>query len=353
MSSAANSIPATSASANDSAYFGRAWSITIDPIVSGGNNITFSNIGEPDTLKVNLFAQKQVGLGAGMAWWNADVTIYNLNPKTEQQILSLVQGDLVTISAGYKKYFTRDGSVIFKGRVFQVMWDRENVVDFRVTIRCLVGLIEDKRNPIVLDSVPGQTQAALVRAMAQQAHMQLDIDAAAEQKLSRVSLPRGQAHFGPIGDTVQRIAKENGLFAWIDSEKINIHDMARNPEDPDQLVPDLIYAPPNTSKTSGTGTKEGKVFQTLIGTPQQIQQGIVFTVLMDSQLRLGSLVKLDMSVIRQLPFQMGVIPGKLDQSGMYIVIGLTYIGDTRGNEWYTEATAVSTNWMLLYSEGKQ
>jgi hypothetical protein len=353
MSSAVNHLPGTFKKPNDSFFFDRAWSVTIDPIVSGGKNVTFSNIGEPDTLKVNLFAQKQVGLGAGMAWWNADVTIYNLNPRTEQKILSLVQGDMVTISAGYKKYFTRDGCVIFKGRVFQVMWERENVVDFRVTIRCLVGLIEDKRHPIVLDSVPGQTQATIVKNMAKAAHMQLDMDAAAEKKLSQVALPRGQAHFGPIGDDVQRIAKENGLFAWIDAERLNIHDLARDPKDPKQLQPDVVYVPPGTKVTSGDTSKDGLIFPTLIGTPQQIQEGVGFTVLMDSRLKLGSLVKLDMTAIRQLPYQMGVIPSVLDQSGMYIVVGLVYIGDTRGNEWYTEVTAVSTNWALLYSQGKQ
>jgi hypothetical protein len=233
------------------------------------------------------------------------------------------------------------------------MWERDNVVDFRVTIRCLVGLIEDKRNPIVLDSVPGQTLAALVKSMAAAAHIPLDMDARAEEKLSRTKLPRGQAHFGSIGDDVQRIARRNGLFAWIGAERINIHDLARDPQDPDQLVPDLIYVPPGTRKTVGDTSKSGLILPTLIGTPQQIQQGVVFTVLMDSRLKLGSLVKLDMTAIRQLPFQMGVIPSMLDKSGMYIVIGLTYIGDTRGNEWYTEVTAVSTNWMLLYSQGKQ
>jgi hypothetical protein len=51
-------------------------------------------------------------------------------------------------------------------------------------------------------------------------------------------------------------------------------------------------------------------------------------------------VKLDQTLIRQEKIRRGILQTRLDEDGLYRVAGVMHIGDTRGNEWYTEVVAV-------------
>jgi hypothetical protein len=51
------------------------------------------------------------------------------------------------------------------------------------------------------------------------------------------------------------------------------------------------------------------------------------------------LVKIDNQIIRQMAIQYGSSGfSRLDEDGIYRVIGVTHSGSTRGNEWYTMVT---------------
>ena len=54
-------------------------------------------------------------------------------------------------------------------------------------------------------------------------------------------------------------------------------------------------------------------------------------------------IKIDNTVIRQSPFSPGQNSTILTQDGVYIVGGPRRIGDSRGNEWYSEITGLTSN----------
>src|SRR6185312_14350655 len=126
-----------SAVASANPFFGRAWSLSIDPL-NGQPAIQITNVGIPsdekDALKV-VFSVDRVYWQE--LWW-AEISIYNLAGSTESNILQ--PGANVSLSAGYQKSFDVNTNRIFQGSVFQPMWERRDVVDYIVTLRCVVGL---------------------------------------------------------------------------------------------------------------------------------------------------------------------------------------------------------------------
>ena len=55
-------------------------------------------------------------------------------------------------------------------------------------------------------------------------------------------------------------------------------------------------------------------------------------------------MRLDNTSIAQMKREIGQFPTILDKNSEYIVAGVRHIGDTRGNEWYTDVTAVTRNY---------
>jgi hypothetical protein len=113
-----------------------------------------------------------------------------------------------------------------------------------------------------------------------------------------------------------------------------------------ELVPNTGYVPaPPVLITPFTG---------LIGTPEQTQNGLEITVLMNPSIKIGRTVQLDYSNINQLRY--GTDKGstllntllaqtstKLSPSGTYYVMRAEHSGDTRGTPWYTKLTCLSTD----------
>jgi hypothetical protein len=131
---------------------------------------------------------------------------------------------------------------------------------------------------------------------------------------------------------------------WISPNGLNIRSLT-----PASEVPDLVFGPPYVTNLPNSQSTSGLTKQTILGTPQQTQQGVAFRVLLDSQLKIGQLIKIDMSAIRQLPKTPGQYPSILDQDGLYVIAGLRHSGDTRGNDWTTEIIGVARQWSQLFS----
>jgi hypothetical protein len=155
-------------SASTPRYFGRAWDVTVTTNPGSPNEelITLSTSdSDPEALRVTFDIEQYVL----RAYWTADITIYNMKA---QQFIQ--KNDLVTISAGYKANFSKDSSLIFKGRVYQPMWLRENVTDLTLTLRCLIGLFEDEQTYINLTIAGGATQADAVQQVASAAGINIE-----------------------------------------------------------------------------------------------------------------------------------------------------------------------------------
>ena len=83
----------------------------------------------------------------------------------------------------------------------------------------------------------------------------------------------------------------------------------------------------------------------LVGFPQQTQDGVNFTCLLNPLITIffpPMLIKLDNSLIRQIAFSYGSASvSRLDQNYTYRVIGVTHEGDTRGNKWYSNVVGAN------------
>jgi hypothetical protein len=128
------------------------------------------------------------------------------------------------------------------------------------------------------------------------------------------------------------IARRNNGIVWRDKGKLNL----LRQEDMFKVSENAMVV----SQTTG-----------LIGTPQQTEYGVNFTSLLNPLYNLNDgktlqQVKIDQSQIRQQKILYGQLWSRLDQDGMYKVIGYRHSGDSRGNTWQTDVTCCNLIGML-------
>jgi hypothetical protein len=304
------------------------------------------------------------------AFWQAEVVIYNANgpitsgPSAGINLMQAViqEGDVITISAGYQADYPYPSTppAIFTGSVFYTIQDRLNVVDERLIIHCLINRALTTQN-FINETIPLlSTQYSQARQIAQSAANPININSSqvqtainsANPQRGASQLPRGKSYFGNPHNYLNALAEQNSLVSWFDNTTWNV-DSLQNP------VGSLVatYAPVNTggAPTTINGTK-----LSLIGQPQQTQFGVDFRVLLDPTVQVKAplpQVAVQLQYIRQAPIpyplpkdQVAALP--LPQNNQYIVIGVHFIGDTRGNAWYSDITAVTLIQTALQMLGK-
>lgn len=250
----------------------------------------------------------------------ADITVYNLNGDTEAELIE--EGQTIIVEAGY-----REGTfgTIYKGQVFQKIRDRENVVDYTLTFHCIDCLNVIANEFVNFTMNDGGDQRSQIREIARQATTPIEVGYLTPY-ISDKKLPRGKTFFGEPKKFYRDISLDNNAQLCFTDGKAHIVNLAFDPAPGTALV-----------ITPETG---------LIGTPQQVQYGVTFTTLLDPRIQIFDkdhlmMVKLDMVLIRRQKIFQGQIQTMLDQDGIYRVIGVTYRGDTRGNEWYCEVMGVN------------
>jgi hypothetical protein len=335
--------------------------------------------------------------GARPAYVLANITIWNLNPATTQALLGgagsdtgevnpvaepsgtagifnvvIQQGDRVELSAGYVAGNPQMG-LIFQGYVFQPVWTKVDVVNYSLELRCLLGLLEGAQNTISLAIAAGATQLQIVQQMAANAYTPLPIDQIDSAALSKKTLPRGRTMFGRPDEIIAKIAADNSLFSWFSPHGLNIRSLNGVSQPPSPVAAgvgdafanvvsplpeapafpgldvDYTYSPPPPTGRASFAQTPGGLSQTIIGTPQQTEQGVEFTVLLDPRVKVGDVVKLDYSVIWQVllsaPDPNQRLPlTRLDADGVYVVFHIKHEGDTRGTPWYTHLNCLTSNW---------
>jgi hypothetical protein len=142
--------------------------------------------------------------------------------------------------------------------------------------------------------------------------------------------PRPQIFFGSVKDYLDNIAKDHDTKLSILDDTVTI---AKIQSDVASDTP-LVISP-------GEGG--------LIGTPQQTNDGIMFSVLLNPKIRIFKpkpmLVKLDMSKltdIKQIRVSQNNQFARLSQDGVYKILGVLHIGDTRGNAWESQIVACNS-----------
>jgi hypothetical protein len=337
-------------------FFGRAYSLTITPSTgpsAGVPIVVTSDTFEPQALRITF----NVVQLAFSAFWQAEITIWNADgyistgPSVGKNLYqSIIQeGDIVTLSAGYQADYPSPSTppAIFTGPIFYTIQDRVDVVDKRLILHCLLNRLLTTQN-FLNATVPSlSTQFTQARFIAQSSLVEIPIQPTLVEPLldsdipgrGATQLPRGKSYFGTPHTYLKALADQNSLLSWFDNKGWNLASLQK-------AVGDVVatYAP----LPQGGGPPEvvDGVTLTLIGQPKQTQFGVEFRVLLDPRVQVVSplcQVGLQMQFIRQAPIEYPIPSGGVPVPlvSQYIVVGVSFSGDTRGNEWYTDITGIA------------
>lgn len=249
-----------------------------------------------------------------------EIRIFNLAPEYENAIIE--EGYTVILEAGY-----RDGAygVIFKGNVFQVLWDRQDVVNTVLTLNCIDGLLISANNFISMTVEQRSYQQDIIRKMAIASRQMIRIGRIDDQVEAK-QLPRGKVYFGEPKNYLQEYAQDNRCQYYVSDGEAQVS----------KIDSSLTYL--SEDEAFVINAENG-----LVGAPQQTHDAVIFRCLLNPNLMIKNppmLVKLDQTLIRQEKIRRGVLQTRLDEDGLYRIAGITHIGDTRGTEWYTDVVAV-------------
>lgn len=337
------------------ALFGRAWEVTVAlPGANGAELVTLASsaLGQ-NGLDESLRVTFDVYTPAFQAYWYADICIYNLDQGLTQKILNaaapaqasqqqITQGVVVTLSAGYQ-----NGAygIIWKGVVFQPLWEREGAVDFKLTLHCVTALDKYSRNFISGAYAAGLNQTQLLNSIiAKTASGGSPIQPAGpnsiSKNLSKQAFGRGVTVFGNPKKYMDQIAQDNNMQWWESNKGLNLgspdEDVAVSTGDP------LIFSPPPLPGVNSAAPQvPAKNQGIIVDAPQQTQLGVSFRALLNPQVRVEKplpRVQLDYTQLRLQKRQLGQLPGILDANGTYVVGGARFLGDTRGQAWYVDVT---------------
>jgi hypothetical protein len=301
--------------------WGRKYKVRIEP-KGGGKAWDVSN------LRCTFRIEKTALSLANMA----DVQIYNLNAQTESDILK--EGAHVTIEAGYEGVIqqatpNQSGQIvnepiqygkIFDGLLLQIFRLQENNVDYQLNFVAEDGQDFINQGFVTVSKAANSTPRQIIDAVAGQANYPVQV-ARVTENLSTQALPRGKVIFGKPKDYLRTIAYENNANFYIEDNQVYLIRSSDIPSGSEVVL---------TPKTG------------LIGYPQQVNNGVEIKCLLNPKIKLETIVKIDNSSIRLMKAQRGQLITPLDADGLYQVIKVIHTGDTRGDEWYTTVTGVST-----------
>lgn len=319
--------------------WGRAWKLTVTSAGSSGEQqeVVSSSAWDPEALRV-VFDVVETTLPS--PFWFAEISIYNLNkPEIQNFLMNAVW---VRLEAGYQSGPSKS-SVIWDGPVLQTMFDRESVVDLKVTFNCIVGVPELTYSIVNFSTGPFASQMQIVQRMVSEIGNGYAFSSSdtASQKLQSKQLVRSKTIFGGLLKRLYETAGDNFLQAWVSAKNINISEMYSG-----QGNASLVYGPPLPAGYSSQPST-GNITRSVLDVPQQTPFGVIFRVLLDPRLVVKVppiLVQLERTVISQAKVQYGQVQTPLDSNLTFVAAQVRHYGDTRGNEWTTEVTGYSRNY---------
>lgn len=272
-------------------------------------------------LRCTFRASKTVTMQANLS----EVVIYNLNANTENTIIT--EGNEIIIEAGYEG--EAQYGVIFRGQIIQPIRDKEDGHTYKLKLTSLDGDTFLNYGTMNVTYEKGQTQRKIIEDIVTKASVPSELGSISEN-LSTQQLTRGKVVFGMARDFLRQLAKFQQATFYVEDGKVNF---VRADDLPTGEVVELNPA-------SG-----------LIGVPVQSELGVQFKCLLNPRIKLGTMVHIDSSLVREAQFtpnftQIGQTAkvqkvNPLEVNGLYKVISIDHIGDTRGDDWYTECKTVS------------
>ena len=264
---------------------------------------------------------------------SCDVRIYNLGNDTVNRIQA--EFTQIQILAGYPGTY----DLIFKGAIKQIRLGRQDGIDSYLDITAADG--DEAYNFAVVSAslaaastTPGSVADALYNALSGLSATQ-SITQGYSPTWPTDALPRGRVLYGLARDELRDFSSSNAV-SW------SIQDGALN------FIPYKSYKP-GTVPVIGPGTG-------LVGVPEQQIDGIHFRCLLNPLIKIGQLVKLDctvnlyrfgLSLSDQTNNALLQSVVKISGDGTYYVLNVSHSGDTRGQEWYTDAVCLATDATLI------
>lgn len=256
---------------------------------------------------------------------SARIRVYNMNPAT----MARVQQEFkrVVLQAGYEGNY----GLIFDGTVVQTRRGRTSQVDTHLDITAADG--DAAYNfAIVNTTLAAGSTAQDHFNVAAQAMGQHGVGVGYTAGLTSNPLPRGKVMFGMARDFMRGVARATQTTWSIQDGKIVV-------------IPETSYMPGEIPViNSETG---------LVGLPEQTQNGINFRVLLNPNIKIGTLVQLDNSSIQRFEYSLNVqqqaqnhrtsLENALQVDGYYYVMWAEHQGDTRGNDWYTDVVCLAAD----------
>ena len=299
--------------------FLRKWQVLISAEGDGANDIAL----DVSELRC-IFTVKYDMSGRAIC----SLQIYNLNPSTEATILR--KGYKVTILAGYQQ--SRYG-VIFSGNIIQAFTNRNNGTDYISEIYAINYEAIWQANTIRTNLAAGSEPRETLQAIANNADKPLTFGKITEG-LNRQKMPRGEVLFGDVSAFIRDLTFFDDAFDIINANG-EIEITKFNDEIPQGMAIDLS---PNNG---------------LIGAPIYSDDGIIIPMLLDSRIRIRSLIRIPNNIIlRQqanFNFDNGISSqiDKFESTGEYKIASFTHEGDTYGDIWKTEVIGFSTKKDLM------
>ena len=263
------------------------------------------------------------------------VRIYNVSETPQKPTAEQIQREFtrINLQVGYGQ----DIGVIFDGTIRQVRLGRENQVDTYLDI--VAGDGDEFYNyGLINTTLPAGANGAKAQydAIVQQTNKTIGSDPNNNQFLTggTTPLPRGKVMWGMAKNPMRDLAKTNGWSWSIQDGQIKI-------------IPYTLY-PEGTAVVINSATG-------MIGLPTQTIDGIICRSLINHKIKPGTVIQINEKSIQLAQRTLVRSQGTMDETqwesvtrlanvtrdGFYRVYAIDYAGDTRGNDWYMDITALS------------
>lgn len=238
------------------------------------------------------------------------VSIYNPALSTIRRIQ---KGDKLILEAGYE---TGHFGLIFSGDVLYAVRRLEDSVTTVLEIVCRDGdqYLTEAFTARTIGG--GATASDVVAAALKGAAIETGF---VTEGLSNLRAPRGKTLFGRSADYLKSAGRSADAQFYIENGAVNI-------------VKSKDYADNEAVVLTGeTG---------LIGTPEQQEDAVSGTCLINPRIKLKTKLHISPSLIKALEPDEALNAPALSISGIYSVVRLKYEGDTRGEDWYIHFDAI-------------
>lgn len=274
-------------------------------------------------MRIRFKTQNADAHSPNTAW----IRIYNLSDETARSVKEEFQQ--VSLQAGYE---TGNFAVIFQGQIMQPKVGRENALDSYVDITAADSDLAHTYGFISKSLKAGSSQADVLNAIGTALKDKgVTVDSSASKAVSTGGvLARGKVLFGLAGAKLNDLS-ETTATSWSIQNGIL------------QVIPKKGYKSGEAVVISeATG---------MVGVPEATQEGIKVKTLLNPLISIGGRIQVETKSITQTTVKNSVgypnykspppMYASTNKKEIYRVIVAEHSGDTRGQEWHTEITALS------------